>query len=282
MGGCEIGRMNSADFADAESTELKTSARWVEHFRANVYRDWNIPWNHPAHLAIESHRRIAASIAEFQRGESSEALHYLARSASFGASTGDPDFHSASILFVREENGHAALLLRFMRLVAIPQRTRVFSDGVFRRLRALSDLGWSSRVLLIAELIAQEYYPCLRAATEHPALRRICDKIICDEEAHIEFQVERIACLEAGRHRLSALRDLAQTLLMLGTAGVVFWGHRTVLESRHGPVSFVTAVLRRNRGAIEAMNERRARIKSIPVVMPVMCVRSEPQAQSEH
>ena len=83
---------------------------------------------------------------------------------------------------MREENAHAALLLRFMRLTGIPERKKVFSDGVFRRLRTFSDLGWSSRVLIIAELIVQEYYPCLHDAADHPALRRVCDKIVCDEE----------------------------------------------------------------------------------------------------
>src|SRR5439155_27364846 len=120
-----------------------------------------------------------------QRGESSEARHYLAKSEIFSGRTGDPAFHAASVLFVREENEHAALLGRFMQQTGIPPRRSSAGDAVFRRLRACSDLGWSSRVLLIAELIAQEYYPCLQAATRHSTLRRICDKIIADEEEHI-------------------------------------------------------------------------------------------------
>ena len=200
--------------------------------------------------------RIAASIAEFQRGESSEALHYLAKSEVFARHSADADFHAASILFVREENGHAGLLLRFMRLVGIPPRKKVFSDGVFRRLRAVSDLGWSSRVLLIAELIAQEYYPCLRAATDHPVLRRICDKIIWDEDAHIRFQVERIARLEADvPWRTVRVRDACQSVLMSGAACVVYLGHHRVLGSRFGFLGFVSAVLRRNRAAIGAMRD---------------------------
>src|SRR5688572_32052865 len=209
-------------FSESATTpceQTTASARWVDHFRGNVYRDWQIPWVCATPLPATTQARIAASIAEFQRGESSEALHYLAKSEIFAGSSADADFHAASILFVREENGHAGLLLRFMRLVGIPLRKKVFSDGVFRRLRAVSDLGWSSRVLIIAELIAQEYYPCLRAATKHPTLQRICDKIVCDEEAHIQFQVERIVRLEAERSSTTLkLRAGLQTILMLGAA----------------------------------------------------------------
>ena len=251
--------MNSI-FDSAHNPQLETvspSTSWVIHFRANVYRDWQIPWKSTAPLPRTVLTRIAASIAEFQRGESSEALHYLAKSEMFARQSGDSDFHAASILFVREENAHAALLLRFMRQVGIPQRKRAFSDFVFRRLRGFSDLGWSSRVLIVAELIAQEYYPCLHAATDHPWLRQICERIISDEEAHIRFQVERIAQLERSLSPLKVrLRDLAQYLIMGGAACVVYVGHHRVLNPRTGFATFVAAVMKRNHAAIAATHGR--------------------------
>jgi hypothetical protein len=244
-----------AESATDPGPRVTPSARWVDHFRANVYRDWRIPWECDAPLPAPIRARIAGSIAAFQRGESSEAFHYLAKSEIIARCSADPDFHAASILFVREENNHAGLLLRFMRRVGIPPRRKVFSDGVFRRLRALSDLGWSSRVLLIAELIAQEYYPCLRMATEHPTLVRICDQIVGDEEAHVRFQVERIASLETGLPwRIIRWRDICQTVLMVGAAGVVYLGHLRVLSARPGFGRFLTSVLQRNRAAIRAMH----------------------------
>lgn len=238
------------------------STRWVTHFRANLYRDWGIPWECDVALPESVRMCVAASIAEFQRGESSEALHYLAKSDAFARHEADPDFHAASILFVREENGHAGLLLRFMRRVGIPPRKRVFSDGVFRQLRAHSDLGWSSRVLIIAELIAQEYYPCLREATSHPVLRRICDKIICDEDAHIRFQVERIAHLEASLSSWGIfVRDCAQTILMAGAAVVVYAGHRSVLNARVRFARFFRDVLGRNHDAVRALRAERTAMR---------------------
>jgi hypothetical protein len=247
----------AADNASATTgspERVQPSESWVNHFRINQRRDWTIPWDSPKTLAPPSAAAIASSIAEFQRGESSEARNYIARSALVSGRTGDPAFHAASILFVREENGHAALLLRFMQLAGIPPRRKSFADGAFRWLRGFGDMGWSSRVLIIAELIAQEYYPCLRAATDHPALIRICDKIIFDEEAHIRFQVERIVRVEAALGAASlALRDLLLAMLMRGTAVLVYGGHRGVLAPQLSLVEFVGRVVTRNRRAIEAM-----------------------------
>lgn len=238
---------------------VRPSEWWVNHFRTNARRDWMIPWESNVALPANVRAAIASSVAEFQRGESSEAKNYLTKSALFSGRTGDPAFHAASILFVREENGHAALLLRFMQLAGIPRRQSTAGDGVFRWLRHFGDTGWASRVLIIAELIAQEYYPCLRAATEHPALLRICDKIIFDEEAHIRFQVERIVRVEAALGtRTTAWRDVALAILMRGTAVVVYASHRRVIKSRLGFREFVEAVVGRGERAIEAMRDLRA------------------------
>ena len=167
-------------------------------------------------------------------------------------------FHRASELFVAAENAHADLLLRFMQKVGIPTRPSTACDGVFRWLRGRSDLGWSSRVLLVAELIAQEYYPCLRIATEHPALVRICDQIIAEEAGHIRFQLERIARVEAShRGAVTRLRDRFQAALMVGTAGVVYRGHRAVLSTQLNLRTFVARVHERNRRAITSLRALR-------------------------
>lgn len=245
--------------AEDDIVHVRSAAAWAEHFRTNVRHDWGIPWHADAVLPRDIRRRIAGSIAEFQRGESSEATHYLAKSQRFSSDVGDPAFHDASILFVREENGHAALLGRFMRQAGISPRQAAFADNVFRWLRAFSDLGWSSRVLIIAELIAQEYYPCLRAATAQPALIRICDKIISDEEAHIRFQVERIARLEATRSSLVVgAREALQAVLMAGTAAVVYLGHWRVLAPGLGFISFCRRAVQRNARALRAIRLLRA------------------------
>ncbi|HSI10225.1 MAG TPA: hypothetical protein VK985_16700 [Rariglobus sp.] len=237
---------------------LHPTAWWAAHFRTNSWKEWHIPWTENPPLSAAELRRIAGSIAEFQRGESSEAQNYLARSAAFAATVREPSFHEASVLFVGEENEHAALLLRFMNLAGIARKQTTFSDGIFRRIRAVSDIGWSSRVLIIAELVAQEYYPCLRVTTRHPVLRRVCDKLIYDEFAHIRFQVERIAGAESGRGgAVRRLREAAQTILTLGAALVVYREHRQVLASL-GCLGFTARILRRNRRVITAVRRLHA------------------------
>ncbi|HUR57615.1 MAG TPA: ferritin-like domain-containing protein, partial [Opitutaceae bacterium] len=230
---------------------LKPAAWWAEHFRRDLRRDWRIPWGAAPALTAAARTRIAASIADFQRGESSEARGYLKRSAQHSARVGDRNFHLASLRFVEAENAHADLLRRFMQRAGIPLRPAFFTDGAFRWLRRLGDLGWASRVILIAELVAQEYYPCLRVATNHPVLVRICDQIISEEAAHIRFQLERIVAVETV-HRASTIagRDRLQTLLMHGTALIVFAGHHRVLRSRQTFGEFVARLERRHRRAL--------------------------------
>jgi hypothetical protein len=249
--------MISTERSTATSTKsmnaLRPTAWWAAYFRMNSRRDWHIPWTENPSLPADEHLRIATSIAEFQRGESSEARNYLAKSAAFALAANEPAFHAASVLFVAEENQHAALLLRFMNLVNITPRRATFSDGIFRRIRAVSDVGWSSRVLIIAELVAQEYYPCLKLTTRHPVLRRVCDKLIFDEFAHIRFQIERIARAEAGHGVcVRMLREAAQTVLTLGAALVVYREHCPVLAPL-GCLTFVARILRRNRRVIFAV-----------------------------
>ena len=180
---------NCSDRQAVRPAVLRTTHWWAAHFRVNAWKDWQIPWQNNPGLSAGELARIAASIAEFQRGESSEARNYLAKSSAFAVAARETSFHEASVLFIGEENEHAGLLLRFMKMTGIAPRRSTFSDSIFRGIRAVSDIGWSSRVLIIAAYVAQEYYPLLRTTTTHPVLRRVCEKLIHDEFAHIRFQI---------------------------------------------------------------------------------------------
>lgn len=231
---------------------------WVRHLQRDVESDWTIPWSLPVRLSPRERSGIARSIAEFQRGESSEARHYLAQSARFSALAGEPDFHRASVLFVQAENLHASLLGRFMDQAGIACCKRSLGDSIFRWLRKLADLGWTSRILLVAELIAQEYYPCLREATSDAVLRRICDRIISEEAGHIRFQLERICRVEAAHSTLVvAARDALQHLVMAGTACFVYAGHRRVLGVRWGLREFVRRSMGRQGRALARLRNLR-------------------------
>lgn len=84
-------------------------------------------------------------------------------------------------------------------------------------------------VLVTAEIIAQSYYPALRQATNDPVLRRLCDQIILDEEAHVAFQTERIASLRKSASSVRRkLSELMQRFLFFGTLVVVWIQHGSV------------------------------------------------------
>lgn len=244
----------------AASVYHARNQRWTQVLEASVERDWPIVWEGLPPLSREEAVRIASSIADFHRGESSEAKGYLAKSKAFSERVDAPWFHQASLMFVRAESKHSYWLTRFMQETGLPMKGHVPADVIFRWLRAGADLGWASRVVLVAELIAQLYYPSLRAATLHPALRRMCDEIVVDEAEHVQFQAERIAQLEAQSPAwLVRLKDRAQQILMMGTAMVVWSGHRRVLQSRFTFTSFVRQALRLNawsRGQIQAERDR--------------------------
>jgi len=248
---------DTADDQGFRPAGLRPTSWWTTYFKANGKREWDIPWHDNPVISPAEWRLIAGSIADFQQGESSEARDYMEKSGRFAKHSGDDAFHEASVLFVREENEHAGLLLRFMRLTAIEPKRVVWSDGAFRWLRAWCDLGWKCRILVVAEFVAQEYYPRLRGISGHPVLRRVCDKLIADEVAHIRFQVERIAAVEANlpewRRRL---RDLAQGVVLIGTTLVVYVGHHRVLRGM-GLMGFWRGMRRRHCRALVTLRHLR-------------------------
>lgn len=268
-------RLNSPQIAGFRDTSW-----WAHYFRKNRQREWQIPWAENPELTELERARIAPSIIEFQRGESSEARNFLAKSRAFADAADEPSFHEASVLFVAEENLHATLLLGFMDLARIPPERDFFSDGIFRRIRSASDIGWSCRVLIIAELAAQEYYPLLRETSTHPVLRRVCDKLIFDEFAHIRFQVERIARAELHRGWLvRRIREVAQTAITFAAALVVYRGHRTVLRSL-GCFGFVSRMLRRNQRVIRAARQLHARAHHNNIIEPLNFTRATSVSKS--
>ena len=105
-------------------------------------------------------------------------------------------------------------------------------DRVFRALRHFGGIDVSTTVLVTAEIIARAYYPALQSATTHPVLKAICDQIIADEQAHVQFQCERIATFRQHRHYLSKLlAEQIHAVLFLGTVLVVWRQHGRVFRA---------------------------------------------------
>jgi hypothetical protein len=200
-----------------------TSVAWRELFEGNAKRPCAIPWERGADLDRHARSAVSRSIQEFQRGESSEGKHLYHYAERYANVTGDYDYLYALRLFIAEEHRHARDLARFLQLNGIPLIRHTLADSVFRRLRNLfRSLEVSIAVLVTAELFAQVYYAALRGATGSTVLRQLCERILEDEERHVQFQTWQLARLRA--RRLVVVRHfvlLAQRFLFVGTCLVV-------------------------------------------------------------
>ena len=124
------------------------------------------------------------------------------------------------------------------RSVSRSDETSSGRESLLRWLRHRAGLELSITVLVTAEIIAQVYFPALRDATRSPVLHALCDQIIADEEAHVQFQTERLAILRRPRSRLSLVfRNLLARTLFTGACVVVWIQHRNVFCAAGGNVA---------------------------------------------
>jgi hypothetical protein len=208
------------------------SESWCRYFLSRAAAPDRLPWDDPTTLSPAESRRMQSSIQQFQLGEGSRGSRLLKRGQDYAEATGDPHFVAALSLFVKEEQRHSALLLRFMQREGIPATPSHWVDTVFRRLRVLAGLELSLRVLVAAEIIAIPYYRALGGATRSPLLQAICARILQDEAAHLRFQASLLARLTT-RRPLFADRIVAgmHRLFLLITCRVVWFEHGRVFRA---------------------------------------------------
>ncbi len=235
---------------------MDDSAGWRRYFEHNAGSLLDIPWDIGPDLTPDEVSAIASSLQEFQAGERSEGRHLYRAAQEYSQRTGDADYLAAMRLFIGEEQRHARDLGRFMTLNGIPLVETTFADRVFRRLRVLlPTLEMPVAVLVTAEIIAKVYYAVLREATESVILRRLCDQILSDERAHVDFQCGQLRRLRVTRSTPAAAVTYAlQQGLYAGTLLVVWWSHRRVI--RRGGMTFVDWVVACQRQFRDAMTLR--------------------------
>lgn len=213
----------------------RSSAQWLEHFRAN--EEPEVLSQDGPRLAKAEKDAVIASIQEFQLGENSEGRHLHRRSREYAEEKGDEDYLRAMEYFIREEQRHARYLRDFLAVERFGTLKKTWADTIFRKLRNLTGLEVSVAVLMTAEIIAKVYYAALGEATRSPMLRAICARILRDEEAHVRFQAERLAILRHGRSRPAmTLTGLLHRILFLGACLVVWRNHGKAI--RRGGMSF--------------------------------------------
>jgi len=205
---------------------------WLNHFEHHARHARCVPEGLADRLTPRERRLIASSIATFQLGEQSEGRTLLGAADRFAQREGIPLLVRIVELFIREEQRHAALLKSFMEDHQIALKTTDGSDWVFRRIRRLAGLELYLHVLICAELIGIVYYRSLEAATECERLRVLCRVLVADELAHVGFESQLLLALRARRVTLvQTVMRVAHRALLVGSAGVVWFAHRPVLQA---------------------------------------------------
>ncbi|MEM6394458.1 MAG: ferritin-like domain-containing protein [Planctomycetota bacterium] len=209
--------------SEGDRVEVVASIEWRRHFWERRGRAALIPWDTGRSMIEAERDAVAGSIAEFELGERSEGRNLMRFARQHAAATGDEAYVPAMGLFIAEENRHAAMLARLMKVEGMGLKEKTATDGVFRWLRRLAGLELSIMVLVTAEIIAQVYYRALRDATGSAVLRAICRQILEDEDHHIRFQCERLAILRSRRSRVTVWRRRVCHRVLMGLTIAVVW-----------------------------------------------------------
>jgi hypothetical protein len=219
-----------------------------------------LPWKRGAELTARERDAIAASLQDFQLGESSEGKHLLKRARAYSEKY-DQDYLEAMTLFIREEQRHARDLGTYLRLADIPLLEHTRLDSVFRRLRRLAGLELSITVLVTAETVGKVYYQAIRRATKSLLLRRLCEQLLRDEARHTRFHAERLALLRKDRAGWKNwLARAGHRLLFAGASLAVWVKHRRALRAGGlGFFSFLRACRRERKVIFRQMNPKQYR-----------------------
>jgi len=207
--------------------EKMTFKNWLDYFIANQNHFDHLDWAIADRLNENEIRIIKSSIQQFQKGENSEGKNLMRHAYRFN----NTDYSEVIKYFIREEQRHAHVLGQLMRINKIEKIKNHWVDDVFRLLRKPASLENSIVVLITAEIIAAVYYRSLRESTNSEILKKICDRILCDEEMHINFQ--SFTLNEFYGRRSSAGKKFIRIfhkILMTGTTMVVWTYHKRVLK----------------------------------------------------
>ncbi|HYM11127.1 MAG TPA: hypothetical protein VEU62_10350 [Bryobacterales bacterium] len=207
-------------------------ARWRRHFLENRGRPRTLPWHDSGLLSAAERRLVGRAIQQFQLGEWARGRGLLRRASAHPVLAADPWFVPALELFIAEEQGHSAILGRFLDRERIPRLESHWLDAVFRRLRKLAGLEACAMVLVTAEVLAMPFYQALRDATRSRLLRSICVGILCDEAAHLNYQALTLGLARRRlREEARRIRFLCHAALFHGTALLLWQQHRRVFRA---------------------------------------------------
>ncbi|MGK4583956.1 ferritin-like domain-containing protein [Kitasatospora sp. HPMI-4] len=180
-------------------------ADWVAKFEAEKERRSGAgdpDWSQGAALPAAVWR----SLQRFQVGEDGDGRHLIAKADR----AGDATYSAAVRLFIAEEQNHARLLARLLAAGGVTTLESHWSDRIFVQFRRLLGLRLELMVLMIAELVAVEYYRSVRDGVADPLAREVASRILADEQRHIPFHCRRL------RHSIDELPVAARSVAVLG------------------------------------------------------------------
>ncbi|MFE9425094.1 ferritin-like domain-containing protein [Kitasatospora sp. NPDC006697] len=217
-------------------------AGWVAEFEGEKAGRAATPepeWGRGADLPAA----LCRSLQKFQVGEDGDGANLIAKADR----AGDPGYSAAVRLFVDEERNHARLLAELLGAAGVPLLDGHWTDALFVRARRLLGLRTELMVLMVAELVAVEYYGKVRDGVADPLARDVAARILRDERRHIPFHVLRLRQSPAGRAAPFQLFAVLVWRLLVPVAAVfVAVDHGPALHAvRASRVGFVLAVLRR-------------------------------------
>ena len=247
-----------------------SSKGWIAYYRTNAKNLMALPWKRGAELSDSERDAIAASLQDFQLGESSEGRHLLERARAYSEKY-DPDYLEAMSLFIREEQRHARDLGAFLKLADVPLLEHTRLDSIFRWLRRLAGLELSITVLVTAETVGKVYYQAVRRATRSLLLRRLCEQLLRDEARHTRFHAERLAILRKDRAGWKNWLARAGHRLLFAGAGLAVWlKHRRALRAGGlGFFSFSRACRKERNVIFRQMNPKQYRFPLQARQLPV-------------
>jgi hypothetical protein len=216
-------------------SHLSIYEKWSEYFLSNRTAPAAlhfIPWEDETNLSEPERLLVGEAIQQFQLGEFARGRGLMRRASTHPGFAGDIGFEPAMKLFIAEEQGHSAMLGRFLDREGIPRIERDWVDGLFRKVRKLAGLELCVMVLVSAELLAIPFYQALRDATSSKVLRAICRRILFDEVSHLRFQAQTLGIIRRGlTNRSRRAREAAHAALMAGAALVLWMQHSKVFRA---------------------------------------------------
>ena len=232
---------------------------WLSYFQSNKNHFQFLRCGEIPELSKQEKTLITKSLQQFQKGENSEGKNLYGFAKAF-----DNEYYTESIkLFIKEEQTHALVLSKFMQQEGIVKIKDHWVDNVFRYIRKFSNLENSIIVLSSAELIADTFYKALYNASNSRTLKEICEQILIDEEAHLNFQAFTLKHFYLrSNYFTQQINKLYHRLLMVGVILIVWMYHSKLLKT--GGYSFKKFY----KNVMNDFENLRSKIKSNIAIVP--------------